>query len=70
MRIPFGFVTGYGHSLAERHAHVPLLQKPFTAYQLRALLEKLVGPAGHRTTRPTRLDDHLVLGAEIELGKD
>ena len=46
MHIPFGFVTGYGHSLAERHAHVPLLQKPFTAYQLRDLLEKLVGPAG------------------------
>ena len=46
MRVPFGFVTGYGHSLAERHAHVPLLQKPFTAYQLRDLLEKLVGPAG------------------------
>ena len=45
MRAPFGFVTGYGHSLAERHAHVPLLQKPFTAYQLRDLLEKLVGPA-------------------------
>jgi len=44
--IPFGFVTGYGHSLAERHAHVPLLQKPFNAHQLRNLLEKLVGPAG------------------------
>ena len=46
MRVPFGFVTGYGHSLAERHAHVPLLQKPFNAHQLRNLLEKLVGPAG------------------------
>ena len=44
MRVPFGFVTGYGHSLAERHAHVPL-QKP-SPYQLRDLLEKLVGPAG------------------------
>jgi two-component SAPR family response regulator len=50
MRIPFGFVTGYGHSLAERHAHVPLLQKPFTAYQLRDLLERLVGPAGTPNT--------------------
>jgi len=46
MRIPFGFVTGYGHPLTERHAHVPLLQKPFTVYQLHDFLEKLVGPAG------------------------
>ncbi|HEY7229419.1 MAG TPA: response regulator [Pseudolabrys sp.] len=44
--IPFGFVTGYGHALEERHAHVPLLQKPFTREQLRELLETLIGPAG------------------------
>jgi len=46
MGVPFGFVTGYGHALAERHAHVPLLQKPFNAEQLRALLQTIVGPAG------------------------
>jgi CheY-like chemotaxis protein len=46
MDIPFGFITGYGHSFAERHAHVPLLQKPFNERQLRELLETVVGPAG------------------------
>jgi len=46
MGVPFGFVTGYGHALAERHAHVPLLQKPFNAEQLRELLQTIVGPAG------------------------
>jgi two-component SAPR family response regulator len=50
MGVPFGFVTGYGHALAERHAHIPLLQKPFNAQQLRALLERLVGPAGSPTS--------------------
>jgi CheY-like chemotaxis protein len=45
MQIPFAFITGYGHSLTERHAHVPLLQKPFNLQQLRGLLETLVGPA-------------------------
>jgi two-component SAPR family response regulator len=50
MGVPFGFVTGYDHALAERHAHIPLLQKPFNAQQLRALLEKLVGPAGSPTS--------------------
>jgi CheY-like chemotaxis protein len=42
--IPFGFVTGYGHALEQRHAHVPLLQKPFNREQLRELLEVIVGP--------------------------
>jgi len=46
MGVPFGFVTGYGHALTERHARVPLLQKPFNSAQLRSLLEKIVGPAG------------------------
>ena len=46
MGVPFGFVTGYGHALTERHARVPLLQKPFNLAQLRSLLEKIVGPAG------------------------
>jgi len=43
---PFGFITGYTHAFAERHADVPLLQKPFSAQQLRAFLEMLIGPAG------------------------
>ena len=43
MRLPFGFVTGYNSSLAERHADVPILQKPFSADQLRDFLVTLVG---------------------------
>jgi DNA-binding response OmpR family regulator len=42
--IPFGFVTGYGHALEQRHEHIPLLQKPFNREQLRALLEAILGP--------------------------
>ena len=42
---PFGFVSGYSNPLAERHADVPLLQKPFSTDQLRVFLERLVGPA-------------------------
>lgn len=44
--IPFGFVTGYGHALEQRHEHIPLLQKPFNREQLRVLLEAIVGPSG------------------------
>jgi CheY-like chemotaxis protein len=44
--IPFAFVTGYGHALEQRHAGIPLLQKPFNSEQLRVLLEALVGPGG------------------------
>lgn len=43
--VPFGFITGYPHSLAERHADVPLLEKPFSPKQLRDFLGRLVGPA-------------------------
>src|SRR6185369_3877453 len=32
--IPFAFVTGYGHAFEQRHAHIPLLQKPFNREQL------------------------------------
>jgi CheY-like chemotaxis protein len=46
MGVSFGFVPGYNHAFHERHAHVPLLQKPFNEHQLRELLEALVGPAG------------------------
>jgi CheY-like chemotaxis protein len=44
--IPFAFVTGYGHALEQRHAAIPLLQKPFNREQLRLLLESIVGPGG------------------------
>jgi len=50
MGVPFGFVTGYGHALAERHAHIPLLQKPFNARQLGDFLVMLVGPIGSPTS--------------------
>ena len=42
--VPFAFVTGYDYVLESRHEGVPLLEKPFQTVQLRALLEKLVGP--------------------------
>ena len=42
---PFAFVTGYTHSLADRHANALLLEKPFDLDQLRELLERLVGPS-------------------------
>ena len=42
--IPFAFVTGYGHALEQRHAGIPLLQKPFNSTQLRGLLEAILGP--------------------------
>lgn len=48
-KIPFAFVTGYGHAFEERHAHVPLLQKPFNSEQLRVLLEAIVGSGGSPT---------------------
>jgi CheY-like chemotaxis protein len=42
-RVPFAFVTGYDYLVEPRHETVPILQKPFTPAQLRALLEKVVG---------------------------
>ena len=44
--IPFAFVTGYGHALEQRHAGIPLLQKPFNIDQLRMVLEAIIGPGG------------------------
>jgi two-component SAPR family response regulator len=52
MGVSFGFVTGYNHVFNERHAHVPLLQKPFNEHQLGELLEALVGPARAPDTTP------------------
>ena len=42
--IPFAFVTGYDYLVEPRHEKLPVLQKPFTALELRTLLEQLVGP--------------------------
>ena len=42
--LPFAFVTGYDYLVEPRHEKIPILQKPFTPVQLRALLEALVGP--------------------------
>jgi CheY-like chemotaxis protein len=47
--IPFAFVTGYTHAPEGRHAHVPLLQKPFNRLQLRAVLEAILGPGSDDT---------------------
>ena len=39
---PFGFITGYDR-VEQRHRDVPLLRKPFSTQQFRALLDQLVG---------------------------
>jgi CheY-like chemotaxis protein len=44
MGVPFAFVTGYDYLIVPRHQTVPVLQKPFTVVQLRALLDMLVSP--------------------------
>lgn len=41
--VPFAFVTGYDYLVEPRHETVPVLEKPFTLAQLRALLERVVG---------------------------
>ena len=41
--VPFAFVTGYDYLVEPRHETVPVLEKPFTLSQLRALLERVVG---------------------------
>jgi DNA-binding NtrC family response regulator len=41
---PIALVTGYDQALEPRHSAIPLLRKPFTEEQLRALLEDLLGP--------------------------
>jgi DNA-binding response OmpR family regulator len=44
-RTPFAIVTGSNRVFEGRYKGVPLLHKPFAAYQLCVLLERLVGPA-------------------------
>ena len=46
--VPFAFVTGYDYLVEPRLEKIPILQKPFTATQLRALLETLVGAGSSR----------------------
>jgi DNA-binding response OmpR family regulator len=41
--VPFAFVTGYDYLVEPRHQTVPVLEKPFTPEQLRAIVENLVG---------------------------
>ncbi|MEJ2379246.1 MAG: response regulator [Pseudolabrys sp.] len=48
--IPFALVSGHDSVSDVRYKNVPLLHKPFTAYQLHVLLERLVDPA-RRTLR-------------------
>ena len=43
--IPFAFVTGYGHAFEQRHAHIPLLQKPFNADLLSAKVREVLDGA-------------------------
>lgn len=44
--IPFAFVSGRDCVSEVRYKNVPVLHKPFTAYQLYVLLERLVGQGG------------------------
>ena len=41
---PLAFITGYDYLVEPRHAHIPVLQKPFSAAQLNALLLQLSAP--------------------------
>jgi DNA-binding response OmpR family regulator len=43
---PFAFTGGRDRVSEVRYKNVPVLHKPFTAYQLYVLLERLVGPGG------------------------
>lgn len=50
--IPCAFVTGYDYLVELRHEHIPVLPKPFSRAQLRALLVSLVAPTmSNRQTR-------------------
>ena len=53
LKTPFAFVTGYPRPFEPRHAHIRLLQKPFTLAQLRSLLHALAGPPTGSHTRST-----------------
>ena len=40
--VPLAFITGYDYLIEPRHAHVPVLQKPFRPAELNALLGPLL----------------------------
>jgi CheY-like chemotaxis protein len=42
---PLAFITGYDYLVEPRHAHIPVLQKPFRPAQLNALLMRLLAPS-------------------------
>jgi DNA-binding response OmpR family regulator len=42
---PLAFITGYDYLVEPRHAHIPVLQKPFRPAQLNALLRQLLAPS-------------------------
>jgi CheY-like chemotaxis protein len=50
--IPCAFVTGYAYLVEPRHEHIPVLPKPFSRAQLRALLVSLA--ASTTSNRQTR----------------
>lgn len=41
-KVPLVFITGYDYLIEPRHAQIPVLQKPFSAAQLNALLTQLL----------------------------
>ena len=51
--IPFAFITGYDYLVEPRHERIPLLQKPFPAGQLDAVLKDLLGTSGTLASKGT-----------------
>ena len=51
--VPFAFLTGYTRPFEPRHESVPMLRKPFTAGQLRNVLDELVGTPRQRVANRT-----------------
>ena len=60
-KIPLAFITGYDYRVEPRHAHVHVLQKPFTPAQLNALLVQLLGPSTAIADRSTAHRDRFHL---------
>src|SRR3974390_3592712 len=52
--IPFAFITGYDYLVEPRTEKIPLLQKPFPAGQLDAVLKDLLGTSGTLAKEGTR----------------
>lgn len=58
-RIPFVFVTGYrSEDLEERFSGAPLVQKPFTAATLQAVLAAAFAPAARPGSRGSSAEAH------------